>query len=119
MSQLLELARDLGQALGRTEEHQALRRALKLADEERELVETRNRLDELTRLIEGAIRSQKEPESSVTEEYEQLFARLQAHPAYQRLVAAQANFEKVMARVNRTIEEGLEEAAGSRIIIPS
>ena len=40
-------------------------------------------------------------------------------PAFQRLVAAQTNFEKVMYKVNETVTKGIEEGAQSRIIIAS
>ncbi len=117
MSHILELARDLGRALARTDEFQALRRAVGQADDDREMVETRNRLSEITGLIEQAIRSGKDPEAEVAEEYEALFGRLQSYPGYQRLVSAQANFDKVMARVNQTIEEGMQDGAQGRIIL--
>ena len=42
-----EKARDLGNALARTDEYQALKRAMDAADEDRELVELRNRLEAL------------------------------------------------------------------------
>ena len=38
---------------------------------------------------------------------------------YQRLVAAQSNFEKVMYKVNQTVAEGIEQGGESRIIISS
>ncbi len=38
---------------------------------------------------------------------------------YQRLVASQANFDKVMARVNEAITKAMDEAGESRIVIPS
>ena len=40
-------------------------------------------------------------------------------PAFQKVVAAQSNFEKVMHRVNQTVAQGIEEGAQSRIIISS
>jgi len=39
--------------------------------------------------------------------------------AFQRLVASQTNFEKVMYKVNETVAKGIEEGAQSRIIIAS
>ena len=40
-------------------------------------------------------------------------------PGFQRLVAAQSNFEKIMYKVNETVARGIEEGAQSRIIISS
>jgi hypothetical protein len=43
--------------------------------------------------------------------------RLQASSTYQRLVAAQTNFDKLMAKVNQAIALGMEEGGKSRIIL--
>ena len=51
-----EKARDLGNALARTDEYQALKRAMEGADEDRELVELRNRLQALEQRLEASIR---------------------------------------------------------------
>ena len=55
----------------------------------------------------------------MAEEYEKAFGRLQASPVYQGLVAAQANFDRVLGRVNEGITKAIEEGAKSRIIISS
>jgi len=34
------------------------------------------------------------------------------------LVSAQANFEKVILKVNQTIEEGIDKGSESRIVMP-
>ena len=41
---------------------------------------------------------------------------MQANPVYQQVVAAQANFEKLMAKVNARIYEGMKQGAASPII---
>ena len=51
--------------------------------------------------------------------YAELAEELQAMPAFQRVSAAQTNFEKIMYKVNETVAKGIEEGAQSRIIIPS
>jgi hypothetical protein len=38
---------------------------------------------------------------------------------FQRVVAAQSNFEKVMYKVNQTVAEGINEGSHSRIIVSS
>jgi hypothetical protein len=47
---------------------------------------------------------------------EHLELRVQAHPAYQGVVAAQANFDKLMMKVNEWILDGIRKGADSRII---
>jgi hypothetical protein len=43
--------------------------------------------------------------------------KLQGNSTYQRVVAAQANFDKIVQKVNENIAKGLEEGASSRIIL--
>jgi len=112
-----EMARDLGQVMGRTDEYQALKRAMEAASQDRELVELRNTLERLEGSIEVALRAGKEPEAEDASAYEEAVSRLQASPVYQRLVAAQTNFDKVVGRVNQTIAEGIRDGGESRIIL--
>jgi hypothetical protein len=41
---------------------------------------------------------------------------VQSDPAYQQLVAAQSNFDKLMLKVQEQIMEGMRKGAESRII---
>jgi hypothetical protein len=41
---------------------------------------------------------------------------VQVNPAYQRLVVAQENFDKLMSHVNEWILQGIEKGAASSII---
>jgi len=117
MAGIHEMARDLGNALARTEEYQALKRAIAAADEDRDLVEVRNLLQALEQELEGKLRQGQEPDEEFKKSYYAASEQLQAMPAFQRLVAAQTNFEKVMYKVNETVAKGIEEGAQSRIII--
>jgi cell fate (sporulation/competence/biofilm development) regulator YlbF (YheA/YmcA/DUF963 family) len=119
MADLQEMARDLGRTMARTDEYQALRRAISLADEDRDIVELTQRLEALEARVQAAFEQGKNPEPEVQQEYETAVSRLQASATYQRLVAAQSNFDKVVQRVNQTIAQGLEEGAQSRIILPT
>lgn len=119
MASLNDMAKDLGNALARTDEYQALKRAISAADDDRGIAELRSELEKLESGIETSLRAGKEPDDEVREAYESAVGRLQSISTYQRLVAAQANFDKVVQRVNRTIMEGLEEGAQGRIILSS
>lgn len=114
-----EMARELGLAIGRTDEYKELKRAIGAVDEDRELVTLRNQLVELERGVAESVRAGNELPTEVAEEYETLFGRLQSSPIYQRFVASQANFDKVLGRVNETISAAIEEGGQSSIIIPS
>lgn len=119
MATLTEMARELGQAIARTDEYQALRRALTAADDDRELTELRNSMDRLEADISTSVRAGQEPSDEIKAEYESTFSRLQVNPGYQRVAVAQSNFDKVLLKVNQTISEGMESAAESKIILPS
>ncbi|HSJ05218.1 MAG TPA: YlbF family regulator [Longimicrobiales bacterium] len=114
-----ERARELGRLLGQSDEYKALERARKRLTEDAEAVSTMNRLDVLEREIAAALQNAQDPPDATKEEYERRFLELQATPVYQGLVAAQSNFDKVLARVNQEISHGMEAGAQSRIILPS
>jgi cell fate (sporulation/competence/biofilm development) regulator YlbF (YheA/YmcA/DUF963 family) len=113
------MAKELGAALARTDEYQAFRRAMEAASDDRELVEMRNRLEDLEARLEASLRAGKEPDDELRSSYEGATAELQTLAGYQRLVATQSNFDKVMYKVNQTVAEGIEEGARSRIILSS
>jgi cell fate (sporulation/competence/biofilm development) regulator YlbF (YheA/YmcA/DUF963 family) len=117
MTAHLEKAKELGNAVGRTDEYQAVKRAIQAADEDRELTTLRTELEKLEAAIEASLRAGQEPDAETAAAYEDTVGRLQANPGYQRLVAAQTNFDKLMARVNQAIAEGMEEGGSSRIIL--
>lgn len=117
MSGIMDKAHELGGAMARTDEYQALKRAIDASSDDRDVTELRNELDRLEAAITVALRAGKEPEDDDKTAYEQTLSRLQANSTYQRLVAAQTNFDKVVQRVNEQISKGLEEGASSRIIL--
>ena len=118
MTRMNEMAKDLGRALAQTTEYQTLKRTISDTADDRELAELRTELEGLEGQIEAALRGGKEPTEEVQSAYEEAVGRLQTSSAYQRLVSAQTNFDKVLLKVNHTIQEGITEGAESRIIIP-
>lgn len=116
---LVDKARELGRTIGQTDEYKALQRARTAISEDRETVTLLNRLGELEREITTSLQRGQEPAAELREEYESTFGSLQSQSAYQRLAAAQSNFDKILARVNEEIEKGMQAAAQSRIILPS
>ena len=118
MTRMHEMAKDLGKVLAQTEEYQTLKRTISGTAGDRKLAELRRELEGLGGQIEAALRGGNEPTEELKSGYEDAVGRLQANAAYQRLVSAQANFDKVLLKVNRTIQEGIAEGAESRIIMP-
>jgi len=113
----IDKAQELGNALGRTEEYQAVKRSIEAADGDSELASLRTELEGLEGRIEVSLKAGKEPDADTAAEYEGTVSRLQASATYQRLVAAQSNFDKLMAKVNQAISRGMEEGGQSRIIL--
>lgn len=119
MAGIHEMAKELGGALARTDEYQALKRASDSAEDDRELVEMRNRIQSIEAELEAAMRTGQEPNDDLKRSYQAAAEELQAMPSFQRVIAAQTNFEKIMYKVNETVAKGIEEGAQSRIIIAS
>jgi len=117
MQEIMEMAERLGQSLARTDEYQALRRAISASGEDRELAELQTQIQELEQAMQGRLQKGEEPTEEQTKEYEGFFTRLQSNGSYQRLVSAQANFDKVVGKVNETIHQGIQKGAESRIIL--
>jgi len=117
MAEIADMARSLGQAMGRTEEYKALKRALEGMDDDRELAELKSELEGLEGGIEATLRSGGQPDDETRQAYEACVTRLQANANYQRVVAAQSNFDKVVMKVNETIAKGIQEGGESQIIL--
>ncbi len=113
---LEERARKLGRAIGQTDAAKALdqaQQAIQDDEETRELFETlqREEQDLLQRARSGEDVSQDEQR-----ELQEKMEELESKPAFQKYIAAQQNFEKIMKQVNEVIQEGIEEGQDSRII---
>ncbi len=117
MQEIMQMAERLGQALARTDEYQALRRAIGDSGGDRELAELQNQIRDLESQLQSRLQAGEEPTEEQAQEYEACFSRLQANSSYQRLVASQANFDKIVNKVNETIHLGIQKGAESRIIL--
>lgn len=111
-----EKAHDLGRLLGQTEEYKGLRRATERLQEDVELQKQLAEMDRLAQQIQLAGRTGQEPPAALIEQYEKIFSAVQAHAVYQQLAVAQENFEKLMAKINEKIYEGIRKGAASPII---
>ena len=56
------------------------------------------------------------PSEEMERQLDSLLGEVQGRAAYQRLLVAQENFDKIMGRVNDWILEGIEKGATSSII---
>lgn len=117
MAEIHELAESLGRELGRTPEYGTLARAIESADGDSEIAALKNEVEALQKVIEAAAREGREPPQGEMERLEAIIGRLQTSSVYQSVVAAQANFDRIMYRVDAAMQEGMREGAESRIIL--
>lgn len=111
-----EKAQDLGRLIGQTEEYKALKRA---SDQLRDDADCQRLLAEMEKVameIETAARAGKEPTAEQAERHDKTVQSIQVNPVYQHMAVAQANFEKLMAKVNARIYEGIQKGSASPII---
>lgn len=119
MDAIQEKAREVGRLLAQTNEYKALKRANEQMGDDRETVTLLNQLSQLEQELTAAMRAGQEPTQEQEQNYQSLAEELQQKTAYQSLVAAQANFERVMTRINEEIGEGIKAGEQSRIILSS
>ena len=113
---LEEKAEDLGRVLGQTDEYKALRRATEALREDETVQKVLAEAERLAQDIERVAQQGKEPTKEQVEQYDKALQSVQGNPVYQQMVAAQANFEKLMAKINARIYEGIKKGAASPII---
>jgi cell fate (sporulation/competence/biofilm development) regulator YlbF (YheA/YmcA/DUF963 family) len=113
-----ERAREVGRMVAGTDEYRALKRANERLRDDRESVTLINRLEDLEDQITSFLRAGREPSKELQEEFETIATELQQKTVYQGVVAAQANFERLMTRINEEIAKGIEAGEQSRIIFP-
>jgi cell fate (sporulation/competence/biofilm development) regulator YlbF (YheA/YmcA/DUF963 family) len=113
---LEEKAEDLGRVLGQTDEYKALRRATEALRDDQAVQKVLAEAERLAQDIERVAQQGKEPSKEQVEQYDHALQSVQGNAVYQQMVAAQANFEKLMAKVNARIYEGIKKGAASPII---
>jgi cell fate (sporulation/competence/biofilm development) regulator YlbF (YheA/YmcA/DUF963 family) len=109
-------AQDLGRMIGQSTEYQTLRRAEATLREDKETVAKLDLIQTLARQVDQMVSSGQMPDQVTAESYETAVRDLEMSPVGQAYVVARANFEKLMAKVNQQISEGMEKGATSSII---
>jgi len=112
-----EKARDLGRLIGQSKEYQELKRANDALGQDTEAVKLLKDMERLRADAQRMISRGERPTQEMERQLEDLLSKVQVQTAYQRLIAAQENFDKQMARVNDWILEGIEKGAASPIIM--
>lgn len=113
---ITQKAEELGRLIGQTDEYKALRRAQERLQEAKPLTEQLRRLQQLADALDRVMERGEAPAEEQRAEYEWVLSQIQGDPVYQAMVSAQANFDKLMLRVNENILDGMRKGAASPII---
>ena len=116
---IFEKAEELGRIIAQTPEFAYLQAAHREIGDDREATELLNRLRDLQEALLEQVGRGEEPAEDQEREFGELQEKVQTSPRYQALISSQANFDKLMDRVHRTIGQGIRKGEESRIILPS
>jgi len=111
-----EKAQELGRLLGQSDEYKILLRASDRMKADATCKQLLADVERIAQEIERATQEGREPSKDQVERYDRALQSVQANAVYQQVVAAQANFEKLMAKVNARIYDGMKQGATSPII---
>ena len=109
-------AKELGRLIGQSAEYKAVKRANDALGETSEAVALLKRMEQLRLNAQSMIQRGERPSEEMEKELDGLLGQVQGQAVYQRLVSAQENFDKTMAKVNDWIVDGIEKGAQSSII---
>ena len=109
-------AKDLGRLIGQSPEYQAVKRANDALGQDAAAVALLKQMEQLRRDAQQMIQRGERPTEQMEKDLDTLLGQVQSQMVYQRLVSAQENFDKLMARVNDWIVDGIEKGATSSII---
>ena len=111
-----EKAQELGRMIGQSPEYQALRRAERNLQDDVDTKQRLEKIDQLARQIDEQVAQRKLPDEATVTSYESAVRELETSPMGQAYVVARANYEKLMARVNQQMAQGIDRGAASSII---
>jgi len=109
-------AKDLGRLIGQSSEYQAVKRASDALNEDKDTVTLLQKMEQLRVDAQRMMQRGERPSEEMERQLDTLLGEVQGRAAYQRLLVAQENFDKIMGRVNDWILEGIEKGAMSSII---
>jgi len=109
-------AQELGRQIGQSEEYKAVKRTSDALNEDREAVTLIRDMERLRREAQAMIERGENPTPDMEQQLDGLLEKVQVNATYQRAIAAQDNFDKLMLRVNEWISEGIRKGAASPII---
>ena len=109
-------AKELGRLIGQSPEYQAVKRANDALGQDQAAVALLKQMEQLRMNAQQMLQRGERPTEEMEKQLDELLGKVQREAVYQRLVAAQENFDKTMSKVNDWIVDGIERGATSSII---
>ena len=109
-------AKELGRLIGQSSEYKEVKRASDSLNDDKDTVALLQKMEQLRMNAQRMMQQGQRPTEEMERELDTLLGQIQVRTPYQRLLSAQENFDKTMARVNDWILEGIEKGAASPII---
>ncbi len=113
---LEEKAKELGRLIGQSAEYKAVKRANDALNQDKDAVTLLRQMEQIRVDAQKMMERGEQPTEEMENNLDALLGQVQVKPVYQNVVASQENFEKVMARVNEWILDGIKKGATSSII---
>ena len=113
---LEEKSNELGRLLGQSSEYQALKRTSEALNKDPDAMALLQEMEKLRGDAQALIQKGEQPTPEMEKQLDDLLAKIQSQGVYQRAVAAQENFDKIMMKVNQWIMDGMKKGAASPII---
>ncbi len=114
---IFERAVEVGRLVSQTAEFRHLKAAHKEISAD---ADATGRMDEMRKLqteIMGYLEKAEEPPEDLRLQLEELSENMQTSSRYQAVISAQANFDKLMGKVQESIGSGIRAGEESRIVI--
>jgi cell fate (sporulation/competence/biofilm development) regulator YlbF (YheA/YmcA/DUF963 family) len=115
-SLLEDKAKELGRIIGQSPEYQAVRKSSEALNSDREAVAVLQQMEKIRHDAQNMIQRGEHPTQEMEKQLDELLTKVQGNPVYQRAIAAQENFDKVMYQINNWIMDGMKKGATSSII---
>ena len=107
---------ELGRQIGQSDEYKAVKRSSEALNEDQTAVAALREMEQLRTEAQQLLARGENPTEDMEQRLDDLLSEVQTNGTYQRYVAAQDNFDKLMLRVNEWISEGIRKGAASPII---
>jgi cell fate (sporulation/competence/biofilm development) regulator YlbF (YheA/YmcA/DUF963 family) len=114
---LEEKAKELGRIIGQSQEYQSVRKSSEALNADRDAVAVLQQMEKVRLDAQQMIQRGEQPTPEMESQLDDLLMKVQGNSVYQRAIAAQENFDKVMYQVNNWILDGMKKGATSSIIM--